>query len=273
MDGPQDSGARIAELFTRVGEDFLQWLPQLVAGLAVLLAGWIAAQLLRIAASRLAAMLNPLLRRLRADDDGALPLSPRLIGGVVFWLVLLAFAAAAAGVLGLSVFSDWIDALLRMLPALLAAALVLFTGVVGATLLRNLVTRAARRLEYRAALGYATQGLVLALAAVIALDLIGLDVSFLMLLAGVVLGAVAGALALAFGLGARTTVGNLLGARYLRRHVHLGDELRIGDIEGRVVELSVQDVVLETEEGRTVVPARWFSERPSTVLIREQNRD
>jgi small-conductance mechanosensitive channel len=265
MDQPLSDSTRVAELFARVGEDFLQWLPQLVAGLAVLLAGWIVAHLLRVAASRLTAMLNPLLRRLRADDDGTQPLSPALIGGVVFWLVLMAFAAAAAGVLGLSVFSDWIDALLRMLPALLAAALIVVTGVIGASLLRSLVVRAARRLEYRVVLGYATQGLVLALAAVIALDLIGLDVSFLMLLVGVVL-------ALAFGLGARTTVGNLLGARYLRRHVHLGDELRIGDIEGRVVELSVQDVVLETAEGRTVVPARWFSERPSTVLIREQDR-
>jgi hypothetical protein len=272
MDEPKGGGTRIAELFAQVSEDFLQWLPQLIAGLAVLLAGWVAAHLMRIAASRLVAVLNPLLRRLRADDQGTQPLSPGLVGGVAFWLVLMSFAAAAAGVLGLSVFSDWIDALLRMLPALLAAVLILFSGVVGASLLRSLVVRATRRLEYRAALGHAAQGLVLALAVVIALDLIGLDVSFLMLLVGVVLGAVAGALALAFGLGARTTVGNLLGARYLRRHVHLGDELRIGDIEGRVVELSVQDVVLETAEGRTVVPARWFSERPSTVLIREQSR-
>lgn len=76
MDEPKGGGTRIAELFTQVSEDFLQRLPQLIAGLAVLLAGWVAAHLMRIAASRLVAVLNPLLRRLRADDQGTQPLSP-----------------------------------------------------------------------------------------------------------------------------------------------------------------------------------------------------
>ncbi len=66
-------------------------------------------------------------------------------------------------------------------------------------------------------------------------------------------------LGLAFGLGARDTVENLLAAHYLRRQVRPGDTVELGGVRGRVVEVEDTVLVLDSETGRTLVPAATAS--------------
>jgi hypothetical protein len=42
--------------------------------------------------------------------------------------------------------------------------------------------------------------------------------------------------------------------------------VRIGSIEGRILEIGETSVVIETSDGRVHVPARLFSEQISTLL-------
>lgn len=258
-------------------EAFLSYLPLIVGAVLLLLAGWVVAALLRTATVRAMRGLGWFLPRILPGGAGARSrniLQPGLLGGIVFWIVILAFMAAAAQVLGLTVFASWLDAVFSHLPLIVLAGLIVVAGVVISQLAREGVVSAATAagLEYRVLLGYAVQAAILVAAAVIGLDLVGLDITFLVVLAAILVGAVSGGAALAFGLGAQTLVSNLLGVRAVQHRFREGDAIRIGELEGRVVELGRRTVILETAEGRVTVPGKYFSERPCVLLMREDDR-
>lgn len=267
LDTLQSSLSRIIELI-------LHYIPQILAALLLIFIGWLAAALLRGITTRAIISIDWVLPRILPGKLGRQMqrvLQPRLFGGIVFWIVILTFVAIATQVLGLSLLSSWLDAFLTRLPQMLLAALVLLGSVVVSQLAREATARAAgvAGLEYQQLLGYAVQATILITAGVIALDLLGLDITFLVLLAGILLGAIAGGAALAFGLGAQTTVSNLLGMRNIVNHLHSGDTIHIDGIEGQIVQIDRRGVILETPDGRVMVPGKLFSEHSYVILMRE----
>lgn len=249
------------------------YLPNLLAGIALLLVGWLLASLLRRLAARGAVGLARWLPRLlpSAVAPGRWQgLSPRLVGGLVFWVVMLIFLAAATQVLGLSLFALWLEQAAAYLPVLIAAALILVIGLILSQLARTAVIAAVGDLEYRMLLGYGVQAAIVVTVVVVGLDLMGLDITLLVVVAATLVGALAGALALAFGLGARTQVSNLLAARDMRQRFRPGDTICVGETEGRIVEIAARAIVIETEKGHVYLPAKLFSEQPATLLMREQ---
>jgi small-conductance mechanosensitive channel len=89
-----------------------------------------------------------------------------------------------------------------------------------------------------------------------------------MICIAIVLAATAGGLALGFGLGARAKVSNLLAMRYVAETYRVGQMVRVGQVDGRIVKIGTASVVLDTPEGRAFVPASQFNELTS-VLLRE----
>lgn len=201
-------------------------------------------------------------------EDAAIDLS----GRVVFWLVFTIFLGAATAVLGFPVLSAWLEGLAGYLPQVLAAAAIVLLGVLSGMLLRIVVIAAARSagFGYARSLGRAAQIAVLALAGAVAIEELGIRVTFLIVVAAVVLGAAFGGAALAFGLGARDSVGNLLASHYLSKWYRVGQRVRLGEHEGRIIEMLPSAVVLRTDAGKLYVPARRFSEAPSLLVGEEE---
>jgi len=106
------------------------------------------------------------------------------------------------------------------------------------------------------------------LAATVAIDQLGIEITFLVVVAAIVLGATLGAVGLAFGLGARESVSNLLACHYLAKWYRVGHVVRVGEHEGRIVEILPSAVVLQTGDGRLYLPARQFADQPS-LLVRD----
>jgi len=256
----------------RLADAVSTYLPHLFGGLLLLLAGLVLAWLLRAAVVRVATRLGHWLPRLlpggarRFSHPGRLS---ALLGALTFWVVLLAFIGAASQVWGLTLFADWFDRILAHLPVAAFAAFILIAGFLLGQFVRDGVRNATAGLSYRAPLAAGAQIAVWAITTVITLDLLGLDITFLVVLAGIVVGAVAGGAALAFGFGARSHVNDLLGVRDMRERYRQGDAIRIGPIEGRIVSLGGRVVILDTEEGQVAVPGKLFGEQPCTLLIRE----
>jgi hypothetical protein len=263
----------IAGLPDRLSEAVNVYLPHFFGGVLLVVLGLLLAWLLRVLVFRLASRVGRWLPRML--PGGARRLSPpgrvpALLGTVTFWVVLLAFIAAASQVWGLTLFADWVDRVLAHLPGVAFAGLILFGGFLLGQFVRDVVRSAAAGLDYRGPLAAAAQVGVWAVTTVITLDLLGLDITFLVVVAGIVIGAVVGGAALAFGLGARNHVNDLLGVRDMRDRYRQGDEVRVGTIEGRIISLGGRVVILETEDGQVAVPGKWFSEHPCTLLIREE---
>jgi small-conductance mechanosensitive channel len=97
---------------------------------------------------------------------------------------------------------------------------------------------------------------------------VGIDTTLLVTLVAIIFGVIFGAIALAFSLGAKTTIANLLAAQSIAQTYSSGDTIRIGDIEGKILRITRTNLVLETREGQTLVPAKRFSEVESVKISR-----
>ena len=246
-------------------------LPELVAAVVIALLGWVLARLARRAAQHLAGAANRLLERtLRRGSAATARLSPafiRVTGELAFWLVLIFALVVAASVAGLGAVGESINRIAQHLPNLIVGTIIVVVGYFASVYLRELVTSSAERDKIAAAgaIGRLAQGAVLAVAIIIGLDQAGIDVAVLIILFAIGLGGAVLALVIAFGIGARDYVGNLVAARNARHSVHRGLRLRVGEVEGEVLELTHTHIALDTAEGKTLVPAhRLETER---VLI------
>lgn len=243
------------------------YLPSILAALAVLLVGWLLARMLKALTIRLMAGADRLWHRLAVE--GGLPETAarrparRVVANLVFWLVMLFFITAAADILGIAVFADWLSQLVAYLPTLIAGALILLGGALMANLSRDLSQAAAESagLSQGELIGRAVQIAILSVAVLIGAEQIGIQVSFLASLFIVLVSALFGGAALAFGFGARGFVRNLIAARTLRQQYQVGQRLRLSEFEGTLLEITPTAVILETAEGECSIPAGLFDEQ------------
>lgn len=195
---------------------------------------------------------------------------PVLVGRFVYWLAFLIGAALAIQVLGFPVVQGVGTRLASYLPGALTAIAVVVVGVVLASLAGGIAAAASASagVSYAGAVGRAVQGLLFILAVLVGLEQVGMHGDLLVVLLTVVVGVILAGAALAFGLGARTAVSNIVGSYYVAQSYRVGQTVRVGEYEGRIVRTTATSVVLDTRTGQVMVPARLFTEVPS-VLVTE----
>jgi small-conductance mechanosensitive channel len=257
-------------LIERVGER----LPAILGAALILVVGWGVGRLL---ASLLRRLLGRILDRvqdrqlLRGEDRLGLRRSlPALLGSITFWTVMAVAVVAAADTLGLALLGELLATVARLLPQVLAGVLVVFVGFVFAELAHGAIGRAASAagVPYAAPLARAVQVSIVVVAAVMGAHQAGIDSTFLMVALPVGVGVLLGGAALAFGLGSRTAVSNIIASHQLSRHHEVGQRVRIAGLEGRIEEITPTAVVLDASEGKAVIPARLFSEEAAVILRR-----
>ena len=245
-------------------------LPGILGALLVFLMGIVFAGAARFIVVRFLQRARRLLpgRAVAEEQTDFEKLVVRLVGGLVFWLIVVISAAAAVEVLGLPGLTSMLSGFAGYLPRIIAAVLEVAAGIVVANLAASWVSRTARaaNIAYARAAANAVKSGIVLVAVVVALTQAGIDSTILVVALGTILGAFLGAVALAFGLGARTTVSNLIAAHYLQRSYRVNQRIRIGEHRGRILELRPTEVLLETAEGVTLIPAKEFAEQSSVLL-------
>jgi len=268
----------LTESAVRVAVRIMEYLPNVVGALLLLLVGWGVAKLLRYATRQLfERILHKLARSRPMDTRVKQPQSysavPDIASGVIYWAVLVFFVLVAAEVLQFHVISSLLGELTAYLPRLFAGLLILFVGLWLAEFTRAVLSRSGARIGVDQAEVLARLGQVLVWLIIfsIAAGQIGIDNTLLVALVVTLFGVALGAIALAFALGARTTVSNILAAHSLAQTYSSGDLIRIGSLEGRILQIARTHVVLETSEGTATVPARQFSEQVAVQLSKTQS--
>jgi len=253
-------------------EAFSRYLPNALGALALLAAGWLVAQLLRAWTSRLVSGLDRLIPKRLFERDvgsgGVDRLASELVGRLVFWVVFLFFGAAAGEALQLPIATSSLARFSSYLPNVIAAGVILFVGIVTGNLTRSAILGAASSagLGYGEALGQSAKLVVMMVAGVVAVDQLGVHSTLLIVTLSVLLASVLGAVGLAFGLGARTAVSNIIAAHHVVQLYRVGQHVRVGEVQGEIVEFRSIGVVLESPEGRIFVPAGRFAEAVSVSL-------
>ena len=190
---------------------------------------------------------------------------------IIYWIILFFSLTAATEVLGLPIITTWLGGIVQYLPNILIAAIIIFLGAIGGVLLRDLIitTAASAGIIYGNILGKITQYAILFVAVLIAINQVGIDIAVLIDLISIVLAALLFGAALAFGLGARTSISNILAAYYLQQRYREGHTIKIREIEGQIIQLTPTAVIVQTSDGQASVPAKEFSENVSTLLKKE----
>ena len=146
--------------------------------------------------------------------------------------------------------------------------LVVFFGIIFSRLASDLIkSRTFKSGIYSSAmLGKVVKFIILIISIVIAIDQVGVDISFLTSLTYIILASLLLGAAMAFGIGAKSSVSNILASYYISRTYSEGNYVRIGKYEGRIIKISSTSVHLESKEGQIVIPAKDFNDQKSILI-------
>lgn len=132
-----------------------------------------------------------------------------IVGDIVKYIVLIVFIVNAANLIGLGQLSALVDDMIRFIPQVVVALVIVGIGLTVADWLRDVVTNIAKASDngdYAEILGNVTRISVIVFAVMAALVQVGIAPTLIQIMfAGVVF-----AFALAFGLGAKDTVARAL---------------------------------------------------------------
>ncbi|WP_436517352.1 mechanosensitive ion channel family protein [Ekhidna sp. To15] len=254
---------------------FTDLLPRLIMAIVVILIGFVIGKLVKKLVRRLILFLNKSLnerlqeRMLNVDFKG----SATFIAATFFWIIITISVLIAIRILSLDFFSEWFDKIVSYLPNILVAVVIIFIGLVAGRLLGDLIQSAASRtgIANGKFLGRSLRYLVIFIAIVIAVGQLGVNIIFLTNLFIIILASLLFGASLAFGLGAKTSVSNILGSYYVRKSHQLGTTIMLGDLVGTIVKITDHAVSLETNTGLVVVPAKEFNETRITI-IKDQSK-
>jgi len=207
----QDWGTAIWTSLTTALTVALTFVPKLLGFLVILLIGWIVASLLSKAITFLLRKvgfdrISERIGLTRLEQRMNVHLDPAgVLGRVVYWFVFLVFLVPAVDALGLTSISALLGQIITYIPNVFVAILILFLGTLAANFVADIVRGATDSANvgnanvFAAIARYAILGFV----ALIALEQLQIAPALLNILFTAIVGALALAFGLAFGLGGR----------------------------------------------------------------------
>jgi hypothetical protein len=217
----QDWGDAIFVSLSNALNGFLSAIPLVIGALLILAIGWIISNLLARLVREL--LVRAGADRLFAEHGGEVygktsrEIKPSVVTSeIVKWIIRFIFLVAAANVLGMPQVSLLLNQVLLWIPNLLVAAVILLVAPLIGRFLRGLIEVGAGNMGFTNAplLGRIAEAAVIAFAVLIAIDQIGIAADLLNILFMGVVGALALAFGLAFGLGGRDVAARITESWY-----------------------------------------------------------
>jgi len=206
-----------------------QAIPKLIGFAVILIIGWLVAAVLAKAAVVLlrSVKFNELAQRAGLADFvqnmGMRMDSVALVGAVVRWFVRLIALVVAFDALGLPAVSEVLRQVLLWLPNVVVAVVILVIAGLAGNALGKLIRGAAAESGLRNAdlLAKLAAGLVIGFGVIVAISQLGIATVFVNALFVALVGALALAAGLAFGLGAKETAAQIIRDWYGKRRLRV----------------------------------------------------
>jgi small-conductance mechanosensitive channel len=249
---------------------FLEYIPQLIGALIILLVGYLIARALQAIVDRLLGAIGfdrwmergGIKQFFDRADTTETPTS--ILGKLVFWLVFIIAIVMATDALGIRQVSVVLSQLIAYIPNVIAAVLILIL----AALLANFVAGLVRGATGVDILATAARVVIIVYAVFAALTQLGIAVQLTAPTFLIVLGAVALAAALAFGLGSREVAKDIVERYYDRRDEVMGGDTGQSTAAGRTNTDLTEGMTTTTR--RTEGSVRGDEDKPSVRPVRRQ---
>lgn len=176
------------------------------------------------------------------------------LGRFAFWILVFGTLLIVYRILGDESSWDVPAVVAEYLPKLMLSIVFVGIGHLVGVLLRDISRASIGDAGFRQLATRIVYLIPLLVGIFLAIETIGVDVSFISTFGLIVVTVVLSTLGLAFALGAREHIANLIARRELSDY-YAGDQVKVGDIEGTVVELTRTSLVLNTSIGQVTIPA------------------
>lgn len=217
-----DSTAFGDRLQTSFAEIFGKDIWALVATMIVIFAGYLLALWLETGVERGLRRVHftRMLQRagvIRAVERSGTHINPpRVVAKLVFWLVMFGVILLAAQALGLDYLANVVSTLVGYLPSVIAAVVIVIVGSVLGGFVEGLIAASTGSIHGGRSLARVGRGGVILLATFMALQELGIATDIVTTAFAILFGAIALAMALAFGLGNRELAGEVTREWYVR---------------------------------------------------------
>jgi small-conductance mechanosensitive channel len=197
---------------------FFSYIPQLIGALVILIIGYIIAKVLQAITTRVLKSMGfeswmesgGIKQFFERSQTQQTPLS--VIGKLVFWLLFFIALTMAVDTLGISQISAVLAQFIAYIPQIIAAILILIL----AAMLANFVAGIVRGATGNEIIGSIAQYGIIVFATFAALTQLGIAPELIAPTFLILLGAIAGAVALAFGFGGQETAAKLIEQWYTK---------------------------------------------------------
>lgn len=257
---------RLHESYAQLKATIISYAPNVLAAFVVLLAGWLVAKVARY----LGVKIGLLFYKLVSTFEKKFHIKPtrdknkfsKALGGVFYWLILVYFIFFALRVLNLPGVTVWLSQLVALAPLFVSSIAIVFLGFVLGTIAKQAVYTSFESQDGRDPyfLAQSVRFGIIIVFVIWGVGQLGIDVSILTNFISVILATLFGAAALGFGIGSSSHVSNLIAAYNIKRNFQIGEKVKFQDIQGTVTDITNTALILETEEGAVVIPAKLTNE-------------
>ncbi len=261
------------ELLTDMLRDLASVVPNIAIALLILFVGWIIAKIVASVVKKILLtikidQLGEKLQEIEIVEKSGINVSiSSFASKLVYYVLFFMFLVVAVEKLGVKAITQMMTDMIAFLPNLLVAIAILIFGVLFAEAIRKMLTTSLKSLGIPSAgmIGKAIFYFLLINVFVAAMSQSGVDTDFLSSNITVLIGGLAAAFAIAYGLASKTLASNTISSFYAKDDIEIGQKVSIGNKTGQVIEVGTRNITLQGDSSRIIIPFSQLMEETITI--------
>ena len=262
-------------------EDFvgimIESIPVLIQALVLFVVGYLVAKLVSsiVGKSLKAIKFDDLAEKLKLEEPleilGVKNGLSSLMASIVFWLIMLAVIVSTTRSLGIEVLTQLIEDIIEFMPKVFTSVIILLIGYVIATKIKEVLVNLTKSLGGNAGsvIGNILYYFIMIIVAITAIEQLGVNTDLISKNILIVVAVILIAGAVAYGHAARGIMKNMLSSFYSRKNFYAGQRIKIGDLEGTILEIDNTSVILQTKENKIIMPSAELLSNTVEILESE----
>ncbi|MBV6442961.1 MAG: hypothetical protein DYG98_15140 [Haliscomenobacteraceae bacterium CHB4] len=264
-------------VFSEMLARFSAAIPKLTFALLVMLIGWLIAKGIRRLVRRILAGLgvDGLAERLNDIDlvqrSGMRIEVSSVLSQMIYLILMLGFVIFATDILGIPAITQMVRDLIDYIPALFSAFILFLLGLFLADMIRGIALTACQSMGLPSAkvISTAVFYFLFVTVAVSALAQAKINTGFMAINISIIIGALALAFAIGYGLASRELLSNYLAGGYNRNKIVVGDDIRIIGMRGKVIGIDATSLTLQTDKSEVIIPLSKLASEKIEVFYPE----
>lgn len=272
-----DIVGELQKAFEEFGTIMIQSVPVVILAIVLFVIGYILAKVV-------SAVLGKTLKKIKFDDIAIklkLEEPLRIIGAnnglsmllskILFWLIMMAVIVTTTKRLEIDLLTNLVEDIIEFLPKVFIAIIILLVGYVIATKIKEVLVNITKSLGGNAGsvLGNILYYFIMIMVVITAIDQLGVSTSLISMNILIVVGIVLFAGALAYSYAAREILRNMLSSFYSKKNFYPGQHIRIGELEGEILEIDNTSVIIQTSDNKIIIPSSELLTNRVEVLEKE----